>query len=68
MAFEPFSVFPLQPVRLTDFKVPGAELEGLNYLRDIKDADALVASVKQIKETGGKVQLVTFCGCIKCLI
>lgn len=39
--------------------MPGAELEGLNYLRDIKDADAMVASVKQIKETGGKVHLCT---------
>ncbi|GMH38143.1 hypothetical protein BSKO_06027 [Bryopsis sp. KO-2023] len=47
-----------RPVKLTEFKVPGAELSGLNYLRDIKDADALVAAMEECKAKDGKVVIV----------
>jgi hypothetical protein len=46
----------LQPVSLADFKTPGAELGGVNYLRNVQDADALLAAIKQCKEAGGKVR------------
>lgn len=40
---------------LADFKTPGAELEGVHYLRNVQDADALIAAIKKCKEAGGKV-------------
>ncbi|GIL43701.1 hypothetical protein Vafri_1357 [Volvox africanus] len=47
-----------RPVRLTEFAVPGADLGGIHYLRDVKDADALVAAIAVAKETGGKAIVV----------
>ncbi len=43
-------------MRLTEFKVPGADLGGIHYLRDIKDADGIVAATSAVKEAGGKVR------------
>lgn len=45
----------MQPVKLSEFGVPGAELPGILYLRNVADADALVAAIKATKEAGGKV-------------
>ena len=39
-----------------DFKVPGAEQEGFFYLRDVVDADVLVAAIAKLKESDGKVR------------
>lgn len=36
----------LQVIRLTDFKVEGAEAKNIFYLREIEDADELVAAIK----------------------
>lgn len=44
-------------MRLTDFKVPGADLAGLNYLRDISDAEALVSAIQEVKSTQGHVSI-----------
>ena len=38
-----------------DFRVPGAEQEGFFYLRDVVDADVLVAAIAKLKKTDGKV-------------
>ena len=43
-----------RPVNLSDFKTPGAELRGIHYLRNVKDADALIAAIAKTKESGGK--------------
>ncbi|KAG2450649.1 hypothetical protein HYH02_004489 [Chlamydomonas schloesseri] len=45
-------------VKLTEFGVPGADLSGIHYLRDVKDADALVAAVAATKEASGKAVIV----------
>lgn len=43
-------VFPsLQVVRLTDFRVPGADAKNIFYLREIDDADKLVEVIKAKK-------------------
>jgi monodehydroascorbate reductase (NADH) len=47
----------LQPVRLSDFKAPGADLTGIHYLRNVADADALLAAVEAAKAAGNKVCL-----------
>ncbi|GFR52753.1 hypothetical protein Agub_g15360 [Astrephomene gubernaculifera] len=47
-----------RPIFLTEFKTPGADLRGLHYLRDVKDADALVAAMAATKEAGGKAVVV----------
>lgn len=47
-----------RPLSLAQFKTPGAELEGIHYLRDVADADALIAAAKAAKELGGKVVVV----------
>ena len=46
----------LQTARLTDFGVEGADLDNILYLRDVKDADAVVAAIAQAKKGGNKVQ------------
>ena len=46
-----------QPTYLSDFKTPGADLKGIFYLRNVVDADAIVAAVGPAKEKGGKVGL-----------
>jgi monodehydroascorbate reductase (NADH) len=50
-----FLSFHLQAVRLTDFKAPGADLAGIQYLRNVADADALLAAVAAAKAAGNKV-------------
>ncbi|EFJ49863.1 hypothetical protein VOLCADRAFT_80444 [Volvox carteri f. nagariensis] len=47
-----------RPTRLTEFGVPGADLGGLFYLRDVKDGDVLVAAVAATKEAGGKAVVI----------
>ena len=40
---------------LADFKTPGAELEGLFYLRNEADAASLFKAIEATKASGGKV-------------
>ncbi len=42
-------------IRLSEFNVPGSDLPGIEYLRDVKDADHLLESVKAAKASEGKV-------------
>ena len=44
-----------RPVNLADFKTPGADLKGVQYLRNVVDGDALVESIAATKAAGGKV-------------
>ncbi|GAB4823794.1 hypothetical protein N2152v2_010840 [Parachlorella kessleri] len=43
-----------RPVSLADFKTPGADLSGVFYLRNVQDADVLLAAIKECKAAGGK--------------
>lgn len=43
-----------RPITLQDLKAPGSDLKGVHYLRNIRDADALVAAMKVTKSRGGK--------------
>ena len=43
---------PPQPVRLTDFNTPGADLPGVHYLRNVQDADSLIAAIAAVKQGG----------------
>lgn len=45
----------LQATRLSDFGTPGADLSGVHYLRNVADADSLLAGVETAKAAGGKV-------------
>ena len=45
-----------RPVYLSDFKVPGAELGGIYYLRNVVDADALVRAMADAKQAGNKAR------------
>ena len=45
----------MQPTYLSDFKTPGADLKGIYYLRNVVDADAIVAAIPKAKEKGGRV-------------
>jgi len=49
-----YCIFFTQPVTLQDLKAPGADLKGVHYLRNIRDADALVAAMKVTKAKGGR--------------
>jgi hypothetical protein len=51
------SALSLQAMRLSDFKAPGADLAGICYLRNVADADALLAAVEAAKAAGNKVRL-----------
>lgn len=44
-----------RPVYLSDFKVPGAELEGIYYLRNIVDGERLIHAMANAKQAGNKV-------------
>ena len=44
-----------RPVLLSDFNVPGADLEGIYYLRNVIDADKLVHAMADAKLAGNKV-------------
>ncbi|KAF6255444.1 monodehydroascorbate reductase [Scenedesmus sp. NREL 46B-D3] len=46
------------PVRMTDFKAPGADLSGIHYLRNVADADALLVAVEAAKAAGNKAVVV----------
>ena len=37
-----------------DFKIPGGDMPGIYYLRDVVDADKLVAAIQELKKTDGK--------------
>ncbi|PRW59212.1 monodehydroascorbate reductase [Chlorella sorokiniana] len=43
-----------RPSTLVDFKTPGADLKGVHYLRNVADADALIAAIADCKAAGGK--------------
>lgn len=45
----------LQPSTLADFRTPGADLKGVHYLRNVEDADSLIAAIADCKAAGGKV-------------
>lgn len=45
----------LQPMYLTDFGTKGADLKGIYYLRNVVDADALVAAIAEAKKKSNKV-------------
>eukprot|EP00877_Chromochloris_zofingiensis_P009363 jgi/Chrzof1/4680/Cz14g22170.t1 len=47
-----------RPVYLTEFKTPGAELEGIHYLRNVSDADKLLAAIKEAKTRGNKAVVI----------
>uniref|UniRef100_A0A1D1ZS99 monodehydroascorbate reductase (NADH) n=1 Tax=Auxenochlorella protothecoides TaxID=3075 RepID=A0A1D1ZS99_AUXPR len=44
--------------RLEDFKTPGADLEGVYYLRKVADADALLEGIAEAKKKGPDVNIV----------
>jgi hypothetical protein len=47
---------PLQPVYLSDMKIPGSELQGVHYLRNERDAAALVDAIQGAKQAGQQVR------------
>lgn len=52
-----------QAISLTAFGAPGADLPGIHTLRNVADADALLADAAKLKEAGGgKVWLCLFAG------
>ena len=65
-AFTPLNdrrVCVLQPVYLTDFGTKGADLKGIYYLRNVVDADALVAAIAEAKQKSNKVAVLLSCPC-----
>ncbi len=57
VSFIALSVCVIQPMDLAvDFKTPGADLGNILYLRNVADADKVIAALKEVKETGGKVR------------
>ena len=46
----------MQPVNLTEFKTPGADLGGIYYLRDIRDGEKLLEGIAKAKAAGNKVR------------
>ena len=52
---------PWQPISLADFKTPGAELKGIYYLRNVVDADRIIAALPEAKERGGRVCCKSHC-------
>lgn len=49
------SCLPVQVMKLTDFGTKGADLGNIFYLRDVTDADAIVAGIAEAKKAGNKV-------------
>lgn len=45
----------MQAMKLTDFGTKGADLKNIFYLRDTRDADAIVEGIKAAKKAGNKV-------------
>ena len=58
-----YNVCVLQPVYLTDFGTKGADLKGIYYLRNVVDADALVAAIAEAKKKNNKVAVLLSCPC-----
>lgn len=54
-----YRIILVQPVSLVDFKTPGADLKGVQYLRNVQDGDALIAAIADAKAAGGKVRYFT---------
>ena len=53
----------VQAMKLTDFGTKGADLKNIFYLRDTRDADAIVAGVAAAKKAGNKVLLACLLDC-----
>ncbi len=47
-----------RPSTFADYKTPGADLKGVLYLRNVGDADALLAELAAVKAAGGRVVCV----------
>ncbi|KAK9833441.1 hypothetical protein WJX81_005619 [Elliptochloris bilobata] len=47
-----------RPISLADFKTPGADLKGIYYLRNVVDADRIIAALPEAKERGGRAVIV----------
>ena len=47
-----------QPISLADFKTEGADLKGIYYLRNVVDADKIIAAIPEAKGRGGRVSLL----------
>eukprot|EP00775_Hariotina_reticulata_P008424 gene8424-8607_t len=47
-----------EPVMLSDHGIPGADLPGIFYLRNLADADRLVSGITDAKAAGGKAVVV----------
>jgi len=45
-------------MKLTDFGTKGADLDNIFYLRDTRDADALIAGIAEAKKAGNKAVVV----------
>lgn len=45
----------VQPIYLTDFGTQGADLQGIFYLRNVVDADKIVAAIADAKTKSNKV-------------
>ncbi len=45
----------MQPIYLSDFGTAGADLKGIYYLRNVEDADAIVAAIAEAKGKAKKV-------------
>jgi hypothetical protein len=58
-------MLPTQPIKLSDFGTPGAQLSGVQYLRNVADADQLLAGLATAKAGvgGGKV-----CVCMRACV
>ena len=58
----------MQPVKLSDFGTKGADLKGIYYLRNVVDADAIVAAIGEAKKKSNKVVLAatisTYTSCL----
>jgi hypothetical protein len=46
----------VQPIYLSDFGTEGADLKGIYYLRNVVDADAIVAAIAEAKGHTNKVK------------
>ena len=55
LLLKPLSYAPLlQVMHLADFGTKGADLGNIFYLRDVTDADAIVAAIPEVKKKSNK--------------
>ncbi len=47
----------VQPIYLTDFGTKGADLKNIFYLRNVVDADKIVAAIADAKTKSNKVRM-----------